>query len=333
MKSKLMVGAILAAALLAGGLAWQAGAALRKDEDKEGKKAKKADDPTEKPRPSGRAGKKSDEAAIRKQAQAFSDAFNKGDLDALAALWTADAEFVREDGKVISGRAAIRDMLEAGIKAFKGTKQRIRVRTIRFVRPEVATEEGSAVMVSPDGSVQSGPYLAVWVKQGGKWLLSSVRDLPGTDDTEEDKAASYPRLKPLAWLVGEWTNKKGDVTVSCKWAPNQSFIVQVFTVKQADGKVLTVSQQIGWDGPGEAVRSWIFDSQGGYSVGAWSREGNTWTVATEGSLPDGRVGTSTSTYKYLNDDSFTWTSRDRVVDEEPLPEVDVTFTRKKAEKP
>src|SRR5262249_1414628 len=148
------------------------------------------DDKTEKPRPAGRAGK-DEEAAIRKQAQAFSDAYNKGDLDALVALWTQDAEFVREDGKVIRGRAAIRDMLETGIKALKGHKQRIQVGSIRFVRPEVAIEEGLAFMRAPDGSVQSGPYLAVWVKQGGKWLLSSVRDLPGTDEDEDDKAPSY----------------------------------------------------------------------------------------------------------------------------------------------
>jgi uncharacterized protein (TIGR02246 family) len=330
MKSKLVIGATLAAALLAGGLAWQAGAAIQKGEDK---KAASADDPTEKPRPSGRAAKSEEEAAIRKQIQVFSDAYNKGDLDALMALWTPDAEIVREDGKVTSGRAAIRDMLGEGIKALKGHKQHIEVRTIRFVRPEVAMEEGTAVMRAPDGSMQSGPYLAVWVKQGGKWLLSSVRDLPGSEEDEEDKSPSYPRLKPLAWLIGEWTSRKGDVTLSCKWAPNQSFIVQEFTVKQAGGKVLSVSQRIGWDGPREEVRSWIFDSEGGYSVGAWSREGNTWTVATEGSLPDGRVGTSTSIYKYINDDTFTWSSRDREVDEQALPDVEVTFVRKKASKP
>jgi hypothetical protein len=181
--------------------------------------------------------------------------------------------------------------------------------------------------------MQSGPYLAVWVKQGGKWLLSSVRDLPGSDEAEEGKAASYPRLRPLAWLIGEWTNKKGDVSLSCKWGPNQSFIVQEWTVKEASGTVQSVSQRIGWDGPREEVRSWIFDSQGGYSVGEWYREGNTWTVATEGSLPDGRTGTSTNIYKFVNDDSFTWSSRDREVDEQPLPDVEVTFLRKKADKP
>jgi uncharacterized protein (TIGR02246 family) len=329
MKSKLVIGLTLAAALLAGGLAWRAGAEFQKGE---GKKGTRAGEQTEKPRPSGRAGK-GEEAAIRKQIQAFSDAYNKGDLDALTAMWTTDAEFTREDGKVTSGRAAIRDMLELGIKALKGHKQIIRVRSIRFVRPDVATEEGSAIMRSPDGSSEAGPYIAVWVKQGGKWLLSSVRDLPGSDEAEEGKAPSYSPLKPLAWLIGEWTSKKGDVSVSCKWAPNQSFIIQEFTVKQTDGKVLSVTQWIGWDGPREEVRSWIFDSQGGYSVGEWVREGHTWTVATEGALPDGRTGTTTNIYKYIDDDSFTWTSRNREVDEQPLPDVEVTFLRKKTAKP
>ena len=329
MTSKWVIGTTLAVALLAGGLAWRAGAVVQKGEDD--KKAG-ADEGPKKPRPAGRAGK-DDEAAIRKQIRAFSDAYNRGDLDALAALWTADAEFVREDGKVISGKAAIRDMLETGIKALKGYKQRIRVRNIRFVRPEVAMEEGSAYLLAPDGTMQSGPYLAVWVKHGDKWLLSSVRDLPGSEDDQDDKAPSYPRLKSLAWLIGEWTSRAGDVTVSCKWAPNQAFIIQEFTSREPGGKVLSVSQWIGWDGPREEVRSWIFDSEGGFSVGSWEREGNTWTAAVEGSLPDGRVGTSTGTYKYVNDDTFTWSSHDREVDEQPLPDMQVTFIRKKAPKP
>src|SRR5262245_2624529 len=112
MNSRWVIGATLAVALLACGLAWRAGAAIQKSEDKKGddKKAARADDPTEKPRAAGRAGK-GEEAAIRKQDEAFSAAFNKGDLDALMALWAADAEFIREDGKVVRGRAAIRDML------------------------------------------------------------------------------------------------------------------------------------------------------------------------------------------------------------------------------
>src|SRR5262245_14258630 len=180
-------------------------------------------------------------------------------------------------------------------------------------------------MRATDGSVQAGTYLAVWVKQGGKWLLSNVRDLPGSEEDEDDKAPSYARLKSLAWLVGEWTSKRGDVKLSCKWAPNQSFIIQEYTVKQAAGKVLSLTQWIGWDGPSEEVRSWVFDSQGGYSVGDWQREGNTWTAAMEGALPDGRVGTSTVTYKYVNDDTFTWSSRDREVDEQPQPDVEMTY--------
>jgi hypothetical protein len=56
--------------------------------------------------PSGqkRAALREEEKALRKAAGAYSAAFNKGDLDAIAAFWTEDAEYVPEDGKAIRGR-------------------------------------------------------------------------------------------------------------------------------------------------------------------------------------------------------------------------------------
>jgi len=326
MKSRWVIGATLAVALLAGSLAWRAGAAIQKGEDK---KATRQDDKTEKPRAAGRAGK-GEEAAIRKQDEAFSAAFNKGDLEGLMALWTQDAEFIREDGKVVRGRAAIRDMLAGSLKRSKGHQHSIEMRTLRFIKPDVALEEASVSLKAPDGTVETGPYATVWVKQGGKWLLSSVRDLPDQPAAaDEGKAATYPHLKQLSWMVGEWTDKKGEVTVSCKWAPNQSFIVQEFTVRRPGAREVSVLQRIGWDAVRQQLRSWVFDSRGGYSVGSWQREGNTWIVASEGSLPDGRTGTANNRYRFINNDTFTWSSHDREVDEQPMPDVDVTYIRKK----
>jgi uncharacterized protein (TIGR02246 family) len=324
--SRWMIGAALAAAVLVGGLtAWRAGAAVQKG------KTEQDQDKTAKPRPAGKAGK-ADEAAIHKQVKAFSAAFNKGDLDALVAMWTADAEFIREDGKVIAGKAALRDMLAAALKRCKGHQQSIETRSLRFIRPDVAMEEGLVRLKAPDGSVEAGPYLGVWVKQDGKWLLSSVRDLPDQPDTVADRASTYPHLKQLSWLIGEWTTKGGEVQLSCKWAPNQSFIVQEYAIKQPDGKVQSVTQWVGWDAVRQEVRSWVFDSAGGYGVASWEREGNTWTASSEGALPDGRMGSATNRVRYRNEDSFTWSATDREVDDEPLPDVEVTFTRTKASK-
>src|SRR6185503_17496553 len=47
------------------------------------------------------------QAAVRKAVAAYVDAFNKGDLQALAAYWTPDADYIDESGNVIQGRENI----------------------------------------------------------------------------------------------------------------------------------------------------------------------------------------------------------------------------------
>jgi hypothetical protein len=48
-----------------------------------------------------------DLAAVRKTADEFAKAFNKGDAKAVAAFWTKEGEYVGPDGEVIRGREAL----------------------------------------------------------------------------------------------------------------------------------------------------------------------------------------------------------------------------------
>jgi hypothetical protein len=54
------------------------------------------------------------EQAVRKAAQEFDAAFNSGSADKIAALWTADAEYVDEDGRQVQGRRAQNHSSKAG---------------------------------------------------------------------------------------------------------------------------------------------------------------------------------------------------------------------------
>ena len=45
-----------------------------------------------------------EEAAIKKNAEAFIAAFDKGDAKAVAAFWTPDGDYVDETGKQMKGR-------------------------------------------------------------------------------------------------------------------------------------------------------------------------------------------------------------------------------------
>lgn len=284
----------------------------------------------EKPLPGRRltpAARREEEQTIRKTAQKLCDAFNKADLDALTNGWTEDAEYTNETGKTYRGRPVVRTILKKSLDAFKGSKQSIQIRAIRFIKADVASEEGTVVMTSPEGVVNTGRYVALWVKQGDKWLLNSVRDLPESADANLPAAAS--KLKPLAWMIGEWDDKegKGEVHMSCKWGPNQTFLIQHFCCKHSNGKELTAIQRIGWDAHNQRIRSWVFDSSGGFGEGFWVREGNAWELQCEGVFPDGRVVTSVNRWKYIDDKTAEWSSRDREANEEPLPDMTVTFVR------
>jgi uncharacterized protein (TIGR02246 family) len=272
---------------------------------------------------------KAEEAAIRKAENEFTATYNKGDLDALMALWIEDAELVGESGKVHRGKEQVRVLLKKSLASNKGMTQKAHVESLCFVRPDVAIEVGEVTLNKKDGSSTIGRFETVWVKIDDRWYIKRIRDLPNASAADEPLAAS--KLKPLAWLVGEWVDKdgKGDVTVSCKWGPGMTFLLQEFRVKQEGGKELTVTQIIGYDAANDWVRSWVFDSAGGFADCFWERRGNAWVTDCNGTFPDGRQTTSTNQWKFTNDDSFSWSSRDRVVDEQPLPDIEATFIRKK----
>jgi uncharacterized protein (TIGR02246 family) len=284
----------------------------------------------DKPRPGSKetpAERRADETALRKTGEAFSQAFNKGDLDALAAFWTEDAEFIRESGKTYHSRDAIRSLLKASLAENKGNKQTIKATSIHFIKPDVVSAEGSVTITTPEGEVDTGRFAAIWVKRDGKWLISSMRDLP--DTTDEDRPEATTRLKQLAWMVGEWHDRdaKAQVTMSVRWGPNQTYLIQRFTIKQADGKEIQTTQRIGWDPREERIRSWLFDSSGGFSGAFWTRSGNSWEEQSEGVTAGGQVITSVNTWKYVNENTAEWTSREREADEAPLPDLRVTFVR------
>jgi uncharacterized protein (TIGR02246 family) len=267
--------------------------------------------------------------AINKRIAAFSAAYNKANLDGLLALWTDDCEFVADTGKTYRGKEALRVLLKRSLENNKGAKQNVRVLALRFVKPDIALETGEVTVTTAAGSAETGKYEAVWVKLGDEWYLNRVRDLVENGEAT-DAPEAVAQLKPLAWLVGEWTDKdgKGDVTLSCKWGLDMTFLLLEYTVKRADGKTLSISQRIGFDAANGTLRSWVFDSAGGFGGGVWTREGNSWVSETGGTYPDGRGTSSLDTLKYVSDSEFTWSSKNREVDEVPLPDLSVTFVKK-----
>ena len=272
----------------------------------------------------------SGEQAVRKAVAAYVEALNKGDLDGLMACLAPDADFIDESGKTTRGRDALRARFKTTLADLKGYKVTGKVYSVKFMRPEVALVDGSLEYTAADGTRDSNRFAVVWVKSGDRWLISSARDLPA--EAEDAPSLTYPQLKSLEWIIGDWVDAggKGAVQIKCRWAPNKSFLLMDYEVKNEGAEPLLVTQRIGWDPVNNRVRSWVFDSTGGFGEGYWQREGNKWVVGASGILADGGTGGSTNIYEFKDENTFLYRSVDREIDGQPVADVEVKYVRKAA---
>lgn len=266
------------------------------------------------------------ETSIRQSAPAYVKAFNSRDSQALAGQWSPDAVYVnRATGEEVAGRAAIAAQFDALFKAQPDLKLDVSVESIRFLSPNVAVEQGTSKFLSPKGDPEEIDYTAVYVQRDGKWLLDRV-----TDDARETTPSHYQQLKPLEWLVGKWVDQdeQARIETECNWAKNNNFLVRSFTVSAGDEIDLSGMQIIGWDASTKSIRSWTFDSNGGFAEGTWSGRGNRWFIHNKGILANGQKTTMVNVVKPVDDMSFTWQTIDRTVGGELLPNIaEVTIVR------
>ena len=260
-----------------------------------------------------------DKAAIQKNAEAFVEAFHKGDAKALAAFWTPDGDYTTLTGKHMKGREEIEKAFEEFFKQNKDLKLGIDSESLRFVTPDVAVEDGTTAVVSADGGPPSrARYTIVHVKKDGQWAMSSVRDAAYAPATNQ------ANLHALEWIIGDWVDdaEKGEIArVSFEWSENQGFIVSTFATTFKNVTLGGGTQWIGWDPVGKNIRSWTFDSNGGFGEGSWTKDGDKWVVKSNSVLPDGKKVTATSIVKQVDADTVTWQSTDRTLDGKALPEI------------
>jgi uncharacterized protein (TIGR02246 family) len=265
-----------------------------------------------------------DEQAIRGVAQAFKHAFDKHDPNAIAALFLPDAKVIMEDGAVVEGQKAISDVFAKQFDEMPHATIDVTVESIRFVGSDLALEVGSTkTTVAPDEEPDISRYTVVHLKRDGKWMMALARDAEG------GKPTCHEQLQPLAWLVGEWIDESPAAVVrtSCKWSDDKNFLLQHIEVKRAGKVAMTISQRIGWDSVHKCVRSWVFDSEGGFSEGLWARTDDGWLIRSTGGRSDGTAVSATNTLTRTGKDSFTWRSEDRVAGGNVEAPVEVRVTR------
>lgn len=266
-----------------------------------------------------------DEDQIRKGVVAFVEQYNAHKADAVTALFAADARMVFADGTEVNGRDEIKQSFEVAFKENPKTAVSVVVDSIRFLTPDVAVEEGSTTMF-PDGETLTSRdrYTVLHLKRDGRWQMQSVRIV------EEESLSSYGELAPLEWLVGEWIDegREEDVHTTFRWDENKSFLLEEFKVVSRGEVLLKGSQRIGWDPQAKQVRSWLFDSSGGFGESAWTPAGDDWICKARGVRPDGTSASATRRLTRVAQDRVIWTSTDRLLGDEELPNLAVTMVRK-----
>jgi uncharacterized protein (TIGR02246 family) len=264
------------------------------------------------------------EQAIRAAAKECLAALASGNAKALAACWTADGEYIDELGNAHPADQLVSDALKS---AGDDSKPKIKVTAskIRFLTSNVAVEDGSSKVVWPDAEgvpPVTGHLHATWVKQGERWRLARLCEIPGV-------APANSSLAELAWMVGTWTAISGDATLEAtvRWNDDGTFLLRDTKAVQDGRVVLRGTQRIGLDPQTGKLMSWSFDSGGGHTEAVWTKDGGSWVEQATGVLPDGRPTSATAFITFEGNDSYIRKLRAAQIQGEPVPDQELRFTR------
>ena len=143
------------------------------------------------------------------------------------------------------------------------------------------------------------------------------------------------QLAELQWLIGDWVDESPDALVmtSYRWTDNHCYILNDFKVQTGGRPMMTGTERIAWYPLAKTIRSWVFDSEGGFGEGIWTPEGNHWIVKRTGVTRDGKIASSTTVITQVSKDHMTWESRDRIVGGEKTPDIGPVKVTRKAPTP
>ena len=157
----------------------------------------------------------------------------------------------------------------------------------------------------------------------------------GAESTPAEADAQVSPLAELEWMIGTWVDKEDDstITTTCSWTKNRKFLTRSFTVV-IDGETgMEGTQVVGWDPIAGRIRSWMFDSEGGFGEGRWIRDGNRWLVKTSFVLATGERASSVNVITYVDQDTLRWQSVARERGGDLLPNIpEVTIVRQRPAK-
>ena len=116
------------------------------------------------------AGCARNDALPRSVTQEFEQAFNRDDLEATAALFTADAQILPQHGPVVSGRDGVEQFLKDQMTPVVSFNTET---DMSIVRGDLGIEQGHYRVrdVRRGSDIEEGKYVHIWRKVGGDWKL------------------------------------------------------------------------------------------------------------------------------------------------------------------
>jgi uncharacterized protein (TIGR02246 family) len=264
-------------------------------------------------------------AAVRSSAEQLVQLFNAGKADDVAGMFLPKGELIDEEGTVYQGQQEIKELLNAFFKQYPGAKLAHNIESIRLVGP-VAIEEGTRTMTAADGAAKSKfKYIALWAKVERGWQIASIRDF---DDDPEP--TPHDHLQSIAWLVGDWVNEGADgkVAITYRWSDDKNFLLGDFQMTAADGSPRKSTQRISWDPSARKIRSWLFDSDGGFAEGTWTVIEDGIVIKSSSVNPDGATATATMNITAKDKDHFSIEGTDRIVGDNLEDDFAITVTRR-----
>jgi uncharacterized protein (TIGR02246 family) len=251
-----------------------------------------------------------DREALQQAARAFAAAFEQGDAETIAALWTEQGEYEHENGMVLRGRSAIQAAFAAHFKERPPGKMEIEIESIRFPSRDMAIEEGLTRTTPMNGLPDSAFYRAIYVREDGKWRIAFSSEW-GTAEN---------RIADLDWMIGTWRSQEKGLTISFARDKGLPFLVGEFKSNVEGESVPLGTMRIGVDATTGQFQSWHFDPDGGYGHGAWLLERNHWIVDSRGQRGDGTPTAAVNVLSRLGADEVGWRSIDRMIGGQSQPD-------------
>lgn len=271
-----------------------------------------------------------DVAQIHQATARFIEAFNSGDAKQMSQFWTAQGDFVGENGLKFTFRehlaenpAPARNENPKDKPAKDSAPPRLHLQmtvdSVRFVTPNVATVDGISILRRSGEPARHGRYTATWVRENDKggWLIDSVRE------NQISNGGHHAHLMELEWMIGRWTDGGKDprVITDVRWSADGNYLERTFTADLPGRNDKSGVQRIGWDPKRGQFRSWTFDADGSFSQGLWEETDNGWLVEIAGVTVDGRSTGSLNRLTRIDDNTITWESTEATIEGEPLPDL------------